>query len=466
MRSLQRRLTAGLLALFALLLLAGGGALYAAVRSALYAQFDDALRVKALVLITATDQRRGKVDVDFSDRFLREFDDDVATSFFQVSHLDGRSIEKSDSLEKHDLPRQFGPLEEPEFFNLPLPGSNAPARAIGIRFTPRYDRDDERTRKNPLEAVVVVAMVRTELDVILRRFAWIFAGGGAALLVATAVAVPLVLRPGLKPLRTVADQAAVIDANRLGARFPTNGMPAELRPICERLNELLARLGDSFERERRFSADLAHELLTPLAELRALAESAIKWPESAGPELPKLSLEILLRMEGLVTQLLELARAEAGRTMVNTTSVALPQLVREAWRPFAARAASRGLQVEFSGPEPCEVATDDGLLRLIVTNLLSNAAEYAPRGGRVAIAWRAVAGGFEFSAGNHAPALTTADLPTMFERFWRKDLSRTGTQHSGLGLCLARELARAAGGRLDATLDGDRWLTMTLRVPR
>ena len=92
--------------------------------------------------------------------------------------------------------------------------------------------------------------------------------------------VPRVLRRELKPLQALAAEAAGIDAARLSARFATEGLPGELAPIAARLNELLARLEDSFERERRFSSDVAHEFRTPVAELRSLAELAIKLPDT------------------------------------------------------------------------------------------------------------------------------------------------------------------------------------------
>jgi signal transduction histidine kinase len=92
-------------------------------------------------------------------------------------------------------------------------------------------------------------------------------------------ACPLSNWAGLSPLNQLANQAASITADSLATRFPTEIWPGELTPISSRLNDLLERLEQSFERERRFSADLAHELRTPIAELRSLAELALKWPE-------------------------------------------------------------------------------------------------------------------------------------------------------------------------------------------
>ena len=162
-------------------------------------------------------------------------------------------------------------MEEPEYWDLPLPRGRGPGRAIGIKFRPRFDRRDDEARKDPLDAVVVVAGQRGQLDAMLQRVRFMLFGGGVGLLLVTSLAVPFVLRPGLRPVERVADRARTIDSKTLGERFPVEDMPRELRHICERLNDLLARLEASFERERRFSGDLAHELLTPLAEMRVIA---------------------------------------------------------------------------------------------------------------------------------------------------------------------------------------------------
>ena len=128
-----------------------------------------------------------------------------------------------------------------------------------------------------------MASVRRELDRTLATLQLVLAGSGLLLLAATALVVPRVLRRELKPLQSLAAEAARIDAASLSARFATEGLPGELAPIAARLNELLARLEDSFERERRFSSDVAHEFRTPVAELRSLAELAIKLPDTRAP---------------------------------------------------------------------------------------------------------------------------------------------------------------------------------------
>src|SRR5262249_22788700 len=154
----------------------------------------------------------------------------------------------------------------------------------------------------------------------------------------------------------------------LGQRFPAGEMPDELRPICEGLNALLGRLERSFARERRFGSDLAHELLTPLAELRVLHEAALKWPDTSGPDTHRRSLDVLLRMEDLATRLLDLARAENGCLQAEREPVDLAKLVTTVWQPFAGVARERRLEIALSGPEPSPLISDTALLRTVLQN--------------------------------------------------------------------------------------------------
>jgi signal transduction histidine kinase len=443
--SLRRQLTLQLLAAFAAILAFAGGAGYFAVRMALLRQFDDGLETKALMVATATRTQGGRTEVDFSDKYLREFDRDEADAFFQVWGAAGTTVGRSDSLHNADLPLKYGSRERPKYWNLRLPDGDE-GRAIGFAFTPGG------SSQRSSEAFVVVAAERDSLDDTLTGFAWMFASGGAALLLATGLIVPLVVNPRLRPLQRVADQAGTIEAGTLAQRFPVAEMPVELQPICDRLNALLGRLEHSFARERRFSSDLAHELLTPLAELRVMHEAALKWPDTSGPETHRRSLDVLLRMEELATRLLDLARAEHGRLQAVPGPVDLAGLAAAAWQPWAAAAEAKRLQVSLAGPDPAAVVTDTALLRTVLQNLFGNAAEYAPPDGFVRIAWTAAGESFSLSVANPAPLLQAADMPQLFDRFWRKDASRTGT-HNGLGLSLAREIARALGGDLVATLE-------------
>jgi signal transduction histidine kinase len=464
MTSLRRQLTFKLLIAIVLLLGGGGALVYLMVGDFLRDQFDESLRVRALTVVTSTEQLDGRIRVFFSDQFLREFDDEVATGFFQVWSSEGETARRSDSLGERDLPLEFGSLDEPKVWNLSLPDGVA-GRAIGIRFEPRVSRRDSGANP-PVEAVVVVAAQRGHLDQALAALRNTLYGVGGALLIVTAVGVPRLLGRGMQPLERVAEQAERIDAGSLHVRFPVGAMPTELQPICARLNDLLVRLEGSFERERRFSSDIAHELRTPLAELRSLAEVALKWPDAATPAAFQASLEIVLQMEALATRLLALARAEHGRELATKQPVAVDSVIDWAWKSVAARATERALGLDREGVAGgLSIETDPALFRAIVSNLLANAAQYAPHGSTVRIHFLVTDGSFKLQVENLAPQLEAADLPRMFERFWRKDRARAGVENSGLGLALAQSFARLLDGEIVATLSAEGWLSMTLQGP-
>jgi two-component system sensor histidine kinase QseC len=217
------------------------------------------------------------------------------------------------------------------------------------------------------------------------------------------------------------------------------------------LNDLLGRLQRSFERERRFSADLAHELRTPVAELRSLAECALKWPESRDAATDREVLAVAHQMERLVAHLLALTRAEEGRSEVVIEDVDVATFVPEVWQRFAAHAAERELAVTLEVAALTSRA-DRVLLRSILGNLFENAVVYAPPGSGITITATASEGRVAIAVANEAPEIGPDDLPKLFDRFWRKEAARTGGEHFGLGLALSRALAEAMGWELTAAL--------------
>jgi two-component system sensor histidine kinase QseC len=285
------------------------------------------------------------------------------------------------------------------------------------------------------------------------------------LLAVTAVVVPRVLSRELSPLHQLADQAARISADSLATRFPTEALPGELTPISSRLNDLLGRLEQYFERERRFSADLAHELRTPIAELRSMAELALKWPEAREAQADREVLAIAMQMEGIVARLLALLRSEQGQLSVVRENVALGPLLERVWQPLAKKAAGKQLDVARDLPDTECIETDPVLLRSILSNIMDNAAEYSPSGGIVRIAAVVVGGTFTLEVTNTVEHLSPDEVPKIFDRFWRKDAARSNNEHSGLGLSLSRAFAQVLGYELTAAMNHESLLTLSLSGP-
>jgi len=215
------------------------------------------------------------------------------------------------------------------------------------------------------------------------------------------------------------------------------------------------------------SSDIAHELKTPIAELRNLSEVGARWPEDrqAVRQFFEDARAIAQHMERVVAHLLALARYDEGRERVWTAPVQVAEIVDGAWKPLAREAAARELHLRQEVSPILVFETDPEKFGLIVTNLLSNAIAYSVRGSTIRCESEEVAGLASVSFRNRTDHLEAKDLPVMFDRFWRKDEARTGGHGVGLGLAVVRALADllAIGIETRLTAEGTFRITLSMR---
>ena len=479
MRSLRGRLTVWLLAGTGLLLTAGGLLLDRVISARLRREHDAALLDKARSLVTLTELKDGRVWLEFSDEFMPEFAAAKDPGYFQLWRSDGSVVERSRSLGARDLPHTGGPLDRPLLRALTLPDGRR-GRQVEISFHPRSELEEadkengQGSGAGPAAAgptvTLAVAQSREDLEALLAsvRAALILVILG--LLAGTAVLVKAVVGVGLAPLDRLAQRLEGMDTESLNEPLAVADAPAELAPMVHRLNGLLARLDASFARERSFSANLAHELRTPLAELRTVAEVALKWPDNASSREEPLAeiLAIGLQMERVVVNLLALARCDADQQTVSRSEVPLRELAASCWSTVAPEAAEKGMTFRMEirdGTEGITVVTDREKLSLILSNLFANAVAHGSPGRPVTCSAvsEGSGGGFTLRVGNFTDGLSADDLPWIFDRFWRKDPARSGGRHSGLGLSLVSALcdllqlgkeARLADGYFEIALRG------------
>lgn len=384
--------------------------------------------------------------------FLAKEEFQTPGQYFQFWTAEGAPERRSPNLGNADLPRP------PEL----------------AREAVRYDgvlSNGDRVRLSAMQVpqsggspplAFAVALSRTEGEARMSRLLTDLVMGGVACCAVLCLLLALALRFALRPLARVGEQAAAMGAASLHERFAVESLPQEIAPIVARLNDLMARLEEGFERERRFSGYLAHELRTPLAAIRSTSEVALKWPEQASPEDHAGIARLAARLQQTVDGLLVLARAETLSGEMVREEVALRPLVEECAALHAERARERQVALIPELDETAVLQTDARLLRIIVTNLIANAVEYAPPRSEVTLACRATDRLFEVT--NAAPALTSEDVPHLFERLWRKDDARSDGSHAGLGLSLAQSCAKALGLVLTAELDTHGLLSVSLRV--
>jgi len=274
------------------------------------------------------------------------------------------------------------------------------------------------------------------------------------------------IRRVLRPLHRVGEQAMTIDAASLSNRFEIEKMPLELVPICTRLNDLLGRLEGAFARQKRFSANVAHELRTPIAELRSLAEVSIRWPDDAEPSSQRFqdALDIARQMQSIVDTLLALARCEDGRQTPALGTVNIKSLVQEVWGQQVRKLPPQ-IDAQLEEIPDATIVTDKSLLISILTNLLDNALSYTPRGGFVICSADAREDKIILNISNSNDQLQQDDLAHLFEPFWRKNPARNDSIHSGLGLALVAAYARLLQVDVAVALDEAGWFQVRLAIP-
>ncbi len=473
MTSIRRELVVGLLIGLWLLVAAGSGVLYLSLRAVMIRQFDEALLTRARALASLVQQSAGGgFEFNFADESLPGFSRGSRPDYFEIRRPDGTVLERSRSLAGKELMPTTEDHPGPGFRNLVLPDGRA-GREVRIEFHPQ--RDDENEPEGELQAepptgaglVLVLARGREELDGTLNMLLVGIAALGLLLPLGIALVVGMAVRRGLRPLERIAAETAAVDPRRLDYRFKVNDVPEELKPVCEKLNDLLIRLETAFARERRFTADVAHELRTPVAELRSLAEVARMDDGDAVLTRRVLTetVAITQQMENLVNSLLTLSRCDAGIQSVLTESVPLAEAVEKAWSPFRHPAAEKELAVSLDLTGSPGVDTDPGVLQAILTNLFANAVEYSPPGGRLYCGIETGDSGAAVVIENTAADLEPADLDVMGDRFWRKDAARSDSAHSGLGLSLVRAYCELLGARLDLSLADGPMLRVVVAFP-
>ena len=311
---------------------------------------------------------------------------------------------------------------------------------------------------------VQVAQDRSEDKQFARNFgallaAVILAGALASFLVARTVA-----KRGLRPLNEMAASLARIGATHLDRRVPPTGWPRELQPLATAFDELLDRLQDSFTRLSRFSADLAHELRTPVANLRGEAEVALTRPRSADEyrEVLESSVAETQRLSGIIENLLFVARAEASEGQLQPVLFNAHAAAEKIAAYYRSVADERAIKIECNGE--ADVVADAALFDRALGNLVDNSLRFTPDGGRIEIAIHATDSITEIAVTDNGCGISSEHLPRIFDRFYRIDSSRS-SRGTGLGLALVKSIAELHGGSVRVASELGRGTAITLAFP-
>ena len=436
-RTLLTRLAVGALALLAV----GTGCLYVGVKWLLTDQFDAAMSARIATFATSIEQEGSLVELTFSEESMPEFGAHEAPEYLELWLAGGAVGWRSPSLAAVDLPHFFGPETAPLHRDLVLPDGRA-GRAVGAEIVVKtYEPAEDDP--GPARIVLVLARSREPLDRALGYLLGGTAGGILLLLGGGWFLGRSAVERGLRPLDDFARHVEAIDDPLRTQPFPVQGVPRELRPLTDEHNQLLERVRVALERERRTTANIAHELRTPVAELVILADVAARCaddPVETARALGQLH-ELGQQMRNLITTLLELANIESGRIPLEAERIDLAAMVRDCWRPLAEPAEEKGQVFHEPARNGCSVHVDRAALSIVLTNLLSNAVEYAPREAEIRCAIENGAAGCALVVSNPANGLGAEDLGKLSEPFWRASSSREDRTHAGIGLALGRRLA-------------------------
>jgi two-component system heavy metal sensor histidine kinase CusS len=285
---------------------------------------------------------------------------------------------------------------------------------------------------------------------------------GCVVLTCAGVAI-LVTRRTLYPLKRMADSIERTGATHLNERVPIASWPDELQPLAVGFNKMLGRLEDSFTRLAQFSADLAHELRTPIAILVGEAEGALTKPRTLEQyrEVIESSLEEMHRLSAMIDNLLFLARAETVGSIKRQffDGRAAIEQVREFYE-----ALSEEQGVVLSSEGEGRVYAEPALFRRALINLITNALRFTPAGGHITVSLQHRDGASEIAIADTGCGISARHLPNVFDRFFRGDAPRS-SQGSGLGLSIVKSIMQIHDGNVSVQSDVGHGTVVTLRFP-
>lgn len=350
------------------------------------------------------------------------------------------------------------------------------ARILSLRFQPHIEVEDHSEHDTPTKSEptnpsadirLFVAGAFDDVSAVMQLAKWrlfwvtMVASGLAALILWPVTGFVV------RPLNTMAQQIAALDAQRLDERVDAVDCPRELQPMAFRLNEFITRLAAAFEREKQTTANIAHELRTPLSGLVAtleLAASKTRTPQYYHQTIASCR-HMSAELQTLVEQLLLLSRLEAGHISMNRQVVDAISMLKESWNEVQSQHPDTKPSLDWSTPHCVQIETDPTYLRQVFRNLLANALTHGEPSQSVRIAVEKTNSVCMIQIENACAGITTGDIPRLKERFFQLDDNRANTgQNAGLGLAIADQLVKLLGGNLTLDIRNNAQFVATVRL--
>lgn len=311
---------------------------------------------------------------------------------------------------------------------------------------------------------IQVAQDRSSDEQLEKRFGILLGVVLVSSILASAIIAITVTRHGLRPLREMTRSLERIGPAHLNERVAPVGWPRELQPLAATFDAMLARLEDSFKRLSQFSADLAHELRTPVANIMGEGQVALTRERTPSEyrEVIESSVVECERLSGIVDNLLFVARVDAARGSIERKLFDARAAVEKIATFYRTLAEDRHVAIHCSGEG--EAYADPVLFERAVSNLVDNALRFNPENGKIQISVTVTAAHSEVTVSDSGCGIAPEHLPRVFDRFYRADSSRS-SDGAGLGLALVKSIVDLHGGSARIESEVNRGTTVTLTFP-
>ena len=434
-------------------------------------QLDETLRAQAIAVASHLEDDEGRVQFEwettqkssldlFGDALVLVLDDADGTIFSSPNRWFETIVWPHSGRTTNDIGLSI--------FNVAGSASQGSLRVIEMRMI--VPPSDERPPGDAtvLGARVLVARSTGNMDSTLAKLAWTLAGVVGVSILAALLGGSLIARHGVRPIVEVSQAIAQVAPEHPRLDIDLQRVPIELDPIIGKTDDLLRRIDRELERQRQLTADVAHDLRTPVAGVRTLLDVCVQRDRNVTEYVETINTArgALRQLSQLLDNVLTLARLDAGAEESQWVRVRIADVIRDATELVRPAAVARGVHIESHDDSDVHVWTDPRKLVKILTNLLSNAVNHSPTGGVVCIQTTIEPNHLVISVRNSGPGVPRALSESIFDRFVRGDTARSQDEkHHGLGLPIARGLARLLGGDVELAMREEPGTEFRVRLP-
>jgi signal transduction histidine kinase len=426
-----------------------GVSLYLSLYKIVFDAVDAGILSRAKALATLVSNEQDEIGFKFSDDIMWEYNFSKANSFFQIRTADGRTIEKSASLEGYQLPWN-GKGDPQPFQTIRLKG--IPVRLVNLIIQGDEDHSDEAGKPENQRLIIQCAESIQEQSDLLLHYKHVLALAILIIMFISTSGGLLIAAKALSPIGEISRTIDRISEANLAERVAVENIPKELKILAASFNRTLDSLEKSFLRQRQFIADASHELKTPLSVIISQSEITLRKERTSSEYRNALSsiLHTSTRMSGLVRRLLAAASLRADKAELTMEDIDLGSVLHESVKLLRPVSYQNGIEMRTSIPGSLFIRGNREALLEVLVNIIDNAIKYNIPQGHVHVSLDKVGNWAVTTVQDSGIGIPAQDMKKVFDRFYRVDKSRSGkTGGSGLGLSIADEIVKLHGGRIE-----------------